>query len=296
VIETRFVEIGLDDENRLGIDWNAVASATGAAVPHTFPFGDSSLGSYGPSVTGGGGNGVFPPAPATVTSSTAQGLFTFGSLDFSAFSALLEMIERESRVEVVSNPRLVVNDRNTATILVGERYPILSAKVSEFGTITEELDHYEPVGVQLVVTPAILDDDQIQLSVRPSSSSLGPVVEGSSGIQVARINSRQIDTSVTVKDGQTVVLGGLITTREARTHSSVPFLGAVPLLGRLFQHTAVKTERVDLVVFLTVRIVREAGLTESQRKLFERSLEAGEGLGAVRPRRALEYALASPQY
>lgn len=296
VIETRFVEIGLDDENRLGIDWNLVAGANGAAAPHTFPFGGSSLGSFGPAVTGGSPGGVFPAAPPTVSSSTSAGLFTFGSLDFSAFSALLEMIQRDSRVEVVSNPRIVVNDRHTATILVGERYPILSANVSEFGTVTEQLDHYEPVGVQLVVTPSILSDDEVELFVRPSSSSLGPIVEGSSGIQVARINSRQIDTAVTIRDGQTVVLGGLITSRQAQAEKRVPFLGSIPLLGKLFTHTSTEAERIDLVVFLTVNIVREPGLTEAQREMFETALGCADVLGPPRERSELEYSASPPQY
>ena len=88
--------------------------------------------------------------------------------------------------------------------------------------------------------------------MRPSTSSLGSEVRGSTGLTVARINSRQIDTSVTVKDRQTVVLGGLITTREAEVTSKVPFLGDIPLLGSVFEHETTSMEKVDLAVFLTV--------------------------------------------
>ena len=268
VIEARFVEIALDDEQRLGIDWNVLARMNGGAVPHTGPFGSSSLGWIDPKVEGDTTDGVYPGAPNLVTTPTEPGLFTFGTLDFTAFTAILEMIQRDTDVQMVSNPRIVVRDRHTATILVGERYPILSANISEFGTVTEQLDHYEPIGVQLAVTPSVLGEE-VELLVRPSTSSLGSDVLGSTGLGIARINSRQIDTLVTVRDGQTVVVGGLITSREVDTHSRVPFLGSIPFLGRLFRHDGTRTERVDLVVFLTVSIEQENSLTPDQRRLFE---------------------------
>ncbi len=270
VIEARFVEIALNDSQRLGIDWSVLARLNGGSAPITAPFGGSSLGTFNPNVVGGGSNGIFPGAPADVTTGTTRGLFTFGTLDFTGLTAVMEMVNQESDIEMVSNPSVVVRDRHTATILVGERYPILSANVSEFGTVTEQLDHYEPVGVQLVVTPSVLDDE-VELVVRPSSSSLGADVEGTTGLRVARINSRQIDTNITVKDGQTVVIGGLITTREVDTDTSVPYLRRIPLLGRLFESSARVEERVDLVVFLTVRIEQENGLTDAQRRLFDRT-------------------------
>lgn len=268
VIEARFVEISLDKNQRVGIDWNAVARLSGAAVPTTAPFGSSSLGGFGPVLDGTAGSGIFPPAPATVSVPGQPGLFTFGTLDFSAFTAVLEMIQRDTDVELVSNPRVVVGDRHTATILVGERYPILSANVSEFGTVTEQLDRYEPIGVQLSVTPSVVGDE-VDLLVRPSTSTLGADVSGSTGLSVARINSRQIDTQVRVRDGQTVVIGGLITSREAEIVSQVPLLGRVPLLGGLFRSTEQSTERVDLTVFLTVNVLGQHGLSDRQQRLFE---------------------------
>jgi type IV pilus assembly protein PilQ len=271
LIEARFVEVSLDHTDKLGIDWNMVAKAAGSAAPNTFPFGGSSLGSFDPKVEGGGGNGVFPSAPNSVSTPTEAGLFSFGTLDFTSFSAVLELMRTDSRVQVVSNPRIVVSDRHTATILVGERYPILSANVSDFGSVTEQLDRYEPIGVQLEVTPAVLGDDEVELLVRPSTSSLGALVSGSTGLTVARINSRQIDTSVTVLDNQTVVLGGLFTTRDVDVTSRVPFLSAVPLLGKLFEHQAKTTERVDLVIFLTVTIIQDRGLTAAQKLMFDQA-------------------------
>jgi type IV pilus assembly protein PilQ len=293
LIEARFVEISLDDDQKLGIDWNVIAGASGASAPHTFPFGDSSLGSFGPHVTGGTSGGIFPDAPDSVTTPASPGLFTFGTLDFSRLTAVLELIQRDSRLKVVSNPRIVVGDRQTATILVGERFPILGATISEFGTVTEVLDHYEPIGVQLEVTPSVLNEDDVELFVRPSTSSLGQVVTGSSGLSVARINTRQIDTSVTAKDSQTVVLGGLITTQEEKVTDKVPFFGSIPLLGKLFTHQRTRLERIDLVVFLTVTILKDGALGEEDRKMLSRSLSGG-GAGAARS--ALDYSPAAPQY
>lgn len=294
VIEARFVEISLDDNQRLGIDWSVVASMNGASTPQTAPFGTSSLGSINPNVSGGT-NGVFPPAPNSVTTPGEPGLFTFGTLDFTTFSALLEMIQQNRDVEMVSNPSVVVRDRHTATILVGERYPILSANISEFGTVTEQLDHYEPIGVQLAVTPSVLGDE-VELLVRPSTSDLGADVEGSTGLAVARINSRQIDTLVSVKNGQTVVIGGLITTREEEVLKRVPLVGSLPLLGRLFQHRETVKQRVDLVVFLTVSIADEHGLTDEQRSLFEETTTERTFAADLGARTELELVPSAPRY
>lgn len=296
LIEARFVEVSLDDVDKMGIDWNMVASANGGSTPITFPFGDSTLGSYGPDTVGSTGSGAFPQAPNSVSTPSTAGLFTFGTLDFSAFSAVLQLIQTDSRVKIVSNPRIVVGDRHTATILVGERYPILSANISEFGTVTEQLDRYEPIGVQLEVTPAVLGDDEIELLVRPSTSSLGSLVSGSTGLTVARINSRQIDTSVTARDNQTVVLGGLFTTREVDETSGVPYVSRIPLVGRLFESETKSIERVDLVIFLTVTIVQDGGLTTSQRAMFEDSNldETATRLGD-RPQSALGFSSTGPK-
>lgn len=314
VIEARFVEIALDESQKLGIDWSLLARLNGGAAPVDLPFAGSSLGALNPNVAGGSPGGIFPAAPVDVSAGSTRGLFTFGTLDFTGFTAVLEMVNRESDIEMVSNPSVVVRDRHTATILVGERYPILSANVSEFGTVTEQLDHYEPVGVQLVVTPSVLDGE-VELVVRPSSSSLGADVEGTTGLRVARINSRQIDTNITVKDGQTVVIGGLITTREVDADTSVPYLRRIPLLGRMFESSSRQKERVDLVVFLTVRIEQENGLSDAQRKLFDRttfkiqpaSHSTGDAMGLngaasegvtdpVIQRTALEFIPSGPSY
>lgn len=296
IIEARFVEVSLDTGHKLGIDWNMVASASGAAAPHTFPFGSTSFGSYGPNADGVAAGDLFPGAPSSVSSGSEDGLFTFGALDFSSFTAVLDLMQADQRVEIVSNPRVVVGDRHTATILVGERYPILSANVSEYGTVTEQLERYEPIGVQLEVTPAVLGEDEVELLVRPSTSSLGPEVTGSTGLSVARINSRQIDTMVTVKDRQTVVLGGLFTTREAQDSSNVPFFSSIPFVGRLFEHEGRTMERVDLVVFLTVTIVQDHGLTDEQRTMFEGSGgELWNDIATPANRSVLEFSSTGPQ-
>lgn len=296
LIEARFVEISLDDAHKLGIDWNVAFSATGASAPHTFPFGDSNLGRYGPHTTGSTSGGVFPDAPNSVTTPSGAGLFTFGTLDFTTFSAVLQMIQSDSRLKVVSNPRIVVGDRQTATILVGERYPILSAAISQYGNVTETLDHYEPIGVQLEVTPSVLGKDDVELFVRPSTSSLGEPVVGSSGFTVARINTRQIDTSVTAHDCQTVVLGGLITSREEDVNTQVPFLGDIPLVGKLFSHKSKTKSRVDLVIFLTVTLLDDGSCADADRALPSGAVAQGVGPNEGHARSALRYSPSSPKF
>jgi type II secretory pathway component GspD/PulD (secretin) len=123
-----------------------------------------------------------------------------------------------------------------------------------FNTIT-----YRPVGIILNVTPRINPDGFVRLDVRPEISSISEsTVQISEGLTATVFNRRFAQTTVTVQDGHTIIIGGLITKREENREEKVPLLGDIPLLGALFKSTKVVKERTELLVVLTPRILRTA--------------------------------------
>jgi hypothetical protein len=164
---------------------------------------------------------------------------------------------------------MLVFNNHSASILVGERYPIFEANITDEGTLTEAFDTYIPVGIQLEVTPTIMTNGKVSLLVHPVTSSLGDDVVGTTGLRVRRILTREIDTRVIMGDGQTIVLGGLISDRKTRVVNKTPGLGDLPVLDIFFRQENPRSERVDLLVFMTVRIEGATDIGERDRAVYE---------------------------
>ncbi len=259
LVEARIVEMTTLLQRQLGIDWDVNVLANGPILNHELPLqgraGFASGTQIRRTVTGGAQSSV--------------GL-ALGTVDFTRFLALLRVHESDNAVRLLANPRLLVFNNTSASILVGERYPILEATITDQGTVTEAFDTYIPVGIQLEVMPTIMNDGRISLYVHPATSSLGDNVIGTTGLTVRRITTRELNTRVIMKDGQTVVLGGLISDRKTRQANKVPGLGDLPGLSIFFRQENPTSERVDLLVFLTVNVAGGDEINERDREVLEK--------------------------
>lgn len=258
LVEARIVEMTTDLQRQLGIDWDINVLANGPVLNHELPLN-------GRAGFSGGSQIRYSPDG---TANTANPL-ALGTIDFSRFTALLRVHQQENAIRLLANPRLLVFNNHSASILVGERYPILEANITDQGTLTEAFDTYIPVGVQLEVTPSIMADGRVSMLVHPATSSLGDNVVGTTGLEVRRILTREIDTRVLMHDGQTIVLGGLLTDRKTRTINKIPGLGDVPILNFLFRQESPQSNRVDLLVFLTVHVEGAEVISERDREVFD---------------------------
>lgn len=259
LIEARIVEMTTNLERQLGIDWNIDVRANGPILNHELPLQFEAGFATGNQIRRGANGRPF--------SSTGLAL---GSIDFSNFTAILRAHEGDNSMRVLANPRLLVFNNHSASILVGERYPLLEANITDFGTLTESFDTYIPIGVQLEVTPTVMMDGRISMMVHPSTSSLGDDVIGTTGLRVARINTRELDTRVIMHDGQTIVLGGLISDRKSRTVNKLPGLGDLPILSIFFRQESPTAERVDLLIFLTVHVEGSTEISARDREIFDK--------------------------
>ena len=191
----------------------------------------------------------------------------YGGLVLSASSesvqALLRALSECRRVDVLSRPQIMTLDNSQAFLQVGQQVPrITASNITTTGTInTVTLDN---VGILLSVTPRVSPDNLIVMSVDAEKSELGPEDQGipisiNLAGQVVRspfYNTILAQTIVQATEGQTIVLGGLITTNKNQDHRRVPYLSNIPILGNLFRFDSVSQERKELLIILTPHIVR----------------------------------------
>jgi type IV pilus assembly protein PilQ len=160
--------------------------------------------------------------------------------------------QNEGRGEVISTPRVITANQREASIEQGVEIPYQESASSGATTI-----QFKKAVLALKVTPQVTPDNRIILDLNVKKDSVGQVIVGGAGQQVPSIDTREITTSVIVNDGQTVVLGGILETERRETEKKVPYLGDVPVLGRLFKTTTKTNNKDELLIFVTPKILRE---------------------------------------
>lgn len=209
----------------------------------------------------------FAPAPP------GAGLYTILAQDY---QATLRAIAQAGKTEILSRPSILTRNNQPATISLGQQVPIITG--TRFDTLGNQYNTvaYQPVGIQLTVTPFITSDGMVEMIVTPETSELADRsqwVTTSSGpggvITSPVINNRSADTVVVVPDGQTVIIGGLMSRQNQRAERKIPILGDIPLIGAAFRHRVDSNVKTELLIFLTPHIVMHpselAALTENER-------------------------------
>ena len=214
--------------------------------------------------------GVFNPASSAFwpVSMNPNNQNAFITKDGSALDIAIRAIQQDKDTKVLSAPRILTLNNQEATIIVGQKYPIIQSQVSGSGvdnTVSTTLDYYENIGIQLNVVPQICDNDQINMIVHPSVSTIDSFQSGkvNTGISTNAtalteypiINIREAETQILLKNSEIAVIGGLLDDRKSKTQSKVPFLGDIPLLGRLFRRDINDNKTIDLLIFLSATII-----------------------------------------
>jgi type II secretory pathway component GspD/PulD (secretin) len=169
----------------------------------------------------------------------------------------LRALQSQGRLQVLQRPQIMAVDNQEATINIGQRVPFIrDSRITENGTTLNTIQ-YENVGINLTVTPRINDDGFVRMDVNQQIESLtNSTLQITQGVNAVIIDSRTAETSVTVQDGHTIIIGGIISTRDDTQESKVPLFGDLPLVGNLFRSTKVTKERSELLIILTPRVVR----------------------------------------
>ncbi len=179
------------------------------------------------------------------------GRFRVGTVQsWGEVQTIIDMLERENKANIISNPRIVTTDNRQANILVGKQIPLIVS--DEAGNPITELTK---IGISLRVTPHVNTDNSITMDLHPEISELSAQATVQGGVI---ISISEADTRVVVADGETAVIGGLINEVESIIENGVPVLKDIPFLGNLFKFKNETTKKREMIIFVTPRIVGPA--------------------------------------
>ncbi|WP_113907018.1 pilus (MSHA type) biogenesis protein MshL [Aliidiomarina celeris] len=242
VLEARIVEVSLNDDYQQGVDWSRITSRVGSGVTEI-------------SMSGG-----------QLSSGSIGGVF---GLSFSnqTFSGMVEMLSTQGQVQVLSSPRVTATNNQKAVIKIGEdEYFVTDVSTTTVtGTATTSTPNIQLTpffsGIALDVTPQIGEDGQITLHVHPSvtetteQEKVISLNQETFRLPLARSNIRESDTIIRARDGEVVIIGGLMQSGYSDDVSKVPLLGDIPFLGELFTNRRQRETKKELVIMLRPTVV-----------------------------------------
>ena len=227
LIEAKVIQTNLDSTDKLGLDWTAALTAAGPTQKENIPF-SSFLKASG---------------------------FSYGTLDFSALKAVLNMLSTRTDTNILSNPKIVTLDNQPARINVGTQFPMPQYTWS---TETNKLQvsgfSYKDIGIIFEVTPHVNNAGMVTLDLHPTISSQAGTVTFDT-TTLPQISIEEASTKVMVEDGQTLVIAGLIKEQTDLTNKKVPILGDIPLIGQVFKNKVNIKTKTELLIFLTPHII-----------------------------------------
>jgi general secretion pathway protein D len=235
LIESKLVEMAPVEANQIGVNWDKTLT-TALQWQQLLPSGDAQDYSF------------------LNADPMGAGKWQMGSLTASEYKAVLDFLKEKTDSKLISNPRLLAMDNEESSISVGTTVPVPRIQRGLGGQGDMVTFDYKEVNIQLNVTPHLGDNDEITMFVNP-------VIEEISGWvnylehRAPVTAKRTVNSIVSVRDGETVVIGGLIKTQRKRTKQKVWLLGSIPLLGQLFQHEQFEDKKTELMIFITPRVV-----------------------------------------
>jgi type IV pilus assembly protein PilQ len=253
LVEARIYDITSQDDLDIGIQWQAGRNTTFSGT------------NVGLDPTAGRTN---PYSTATFSDPT----ITDNTLGFLKIGVLNDHLDIDSKItaikqnvdaKLLANPRIIVLDNESALFDIVTEYPYIEQSIN--GSTVTETVKFKNVGVKLGVTPHVTRDGMVKMHIQPEFGVKTGKETTSSG-SVPIVDTRKVDTTTLVKNGQSIVLGGLRKKGTNKQVNKVPLLGDLPIIGVLFRFEGESTAVTELVVFITPSIITEPTLTKSEQK------------------------------
>ncbi|MFA5059952.1 MAG: secretin N-terminal domain-containing protein [Candidatus Omnitrophota bacterium] len=242
LIEARVLQVVLKPTFNMGIDWNMNFTDSNDPEIKKLTFGNTFLNE------------------AVLTSSNplsaAFSKIAIGNIDVDHFESAIRALKQVSDTKILSNPKLLVTNNEEAKIHIGDTIPYIISTTSGTGdnAVTSEDVRFVDVGLKLLVTPAINDDGFVTMRLKPEISTVVDKIESKGG-GIPQINKTELETTVMVKDGNTIIMGGLKKDDKTHTKKGLPFLMDIPFLGRLVSSTSDSITSTEIVIFITPHVV-----------------------------------------
>ena len=252
LIEASIIEVSLKDDLNYGIEWffkNSIERGNVTEGRATLDLGNPGLSALSPSFS------------YTIINNADQ------------VRLALNVLEQESEVNVLSSPSLMVLDNQTAIINVGDEIPVPARQsISNINPDSPTVNEirFRQTGVTLTVTPRVNSGGLVTMEIKQEVSNA--VGTTTSEIDAPTIQQRQIESTVAINSGETIVLGGLIQDTQTNAESGIPILHRIPLLGKLFGQTRDEVRRTELLVMITPRVIRNRNEAKDVTEEFKRKL------------------------
>jgi general secretion pathway protein D len=247
-VEAIILEATLNKMRALGVEFQATASLGGASG-----LAQANLGTLAGALTD-----PTSLAGLVLAAASNQKVRLPNGQEVPAHTALLTALENDTNLNVLSAPNLITTDNEEAEIVVGQNVPFVASRATSASNLQNLFTTIErhDVGITLRLTPQITADDFVRLNLFEEVSALEPTTDaGDPNLVGPTTTIRSASTEVAAHDGQTVVIGGLLSDTVRGTETSVPYLGRIPVLGAFFRHNEDRRMKTNLLVFLTPHII-----------------------------------------
>jgi general secretion pathway protein D len=240
LIKVLFAELTHSDSVDLGTEFSMMNLNNGGSVQSTQVFGAPATLSY----------------QGAITSSTGLAVRTIeGDIDFT-----IRALQETGKLNVLSRPYILASNNQTATITVGEEVPIPTGTTEVAGQSQTTIEYRDDIGIVLNVTPSINPDGLVNMTVNPQiTTRSAESVAITEELNAEAFSTRSAETKIAVRDGQTIVIGGLIEDQLTETVKKVPLLGDIPILDWVFKRTTTEKNKTELLIFLTPHVAKDAG-------------------------------------
>jgi len=276
-VEAAIMEIDLDKALDLGVEWRGAVETSGgdgAIIGGTnFDFAGNINNLFTSLATG---NPMIFSGTGLLAGGIGGSVKLPDGTEIPAIAAILRAAQTHTNLKILSSPHLLTQNNKEAEIIVGENVPFITSQSRDSTNLANVINTVErkDVGITLKITPQIHESEFLSLDIYQESSAL----KSSSLLENSTVGptttKRSAKTTVLVKSGDTVVIGGIMQETKLQSESKVPLLGDIPLLGHLFKYTTKSNKRTNLVILLTPHIVQEPGAySESLEERYQKLLK-----------------------
>jgi type IV pilus assembly protein PilQ len=248
LVEVTMLSATLDEDNALGVNFSTLAGVDF----ETLGSSSTDLGNMGKAGLSGTKLSAAPAAGFRTDFTTTSGGMTVG-LVTNNVAAFITALESFTDTTILANPKLLIVNKQRGEVMIGAKDGYITTTVTE-GQVTQSVEFLE-TGTKLVVRPYVAKDGFIRLELHPEDSDGGVTVTGQ--LALPSETTTELTTNILVRDGHTVVLGGLFREQTVNTRSQVPLLGNLPGVGAAFRYTKDETKRKEILILITPHIIKQ---------------------------------------